>query len=128
MGWFYTEKEMYDVAVCCYELSTYYDSKSKYVKSELQYIAEKTGKTYNTPSLDEIKKYAAEYNFPIEPSEEIVALLKSLTSDASTAWIKSHDEKDMQILNYFSSLKDALLNDEVYGMPRLMRWKDRFKK
>lgn len=77
LGWYFVEKELYDEAICVYILSFQYE-KNQSVQSELFYISQSTGKDIVKPEIDDIKKLAEKYNFPVGADEDLLGLVMYL--------------------------------------------------
>ena len=74
LGYYFVEKALYPVAVACYLLSMRFQPESKQVQSELYYINQKADRPIPEPTLEEIEKYAEQYDFPLVADEDIVGL------------------------------------------------------
>ena len=74
LGYYFTEKKMWDLAVACIVLSMQYVPRDKNAQSELYYIEHMAGRKINMPEFDEFKKYADKYGFPTGESETILRL------------------------------------------------------
>lgn len=71
LGWYFVEKELYDEAITVYVMSLQFE-KSDFVSSEMFYISQKTGKQVSQPTLEDIKKVAEKYGFPVGAHEDVV--------------------------------------------------------
>ena len=106
LGWYFVEKELYDEAMAVYVMSLQYEQ-SDFVGSEMYYISQKTGKTVSQPTLEDIKKVADKYGFPVGAHKDVVGIAYSMGRQALEA-----DNKDMALffLGIVYSLTEA---DEV---------------
>ncbi len=73
LGYYFTEKKLYPVAVSVYQLSMLYEKDSKNVQAELYYINQVSG-GIDDPSIDDIKAYAEKYGFPMGANEHVLGL------------------------------------------------------
>lgn len=73
LGYYFTEKKLYSVAVSVYQLSMLYEKDSKNVQSELYYINQVSG-GIDEPSGEEIKAYSEKYGFPMGANEHVLGL------------------------------------------------------
>ncbi|MEE0879069.1 MAG: hypothetical protein UH788_07310 [Treponemataceae bacterium] len=81
LNWYFVEKELYDEAICIYILSFQYE-KNQSVQSELFYISQSTGKDIVKPEIDDIKKLAEKYNFPVGADEDLLGLVMYLGKES----------------------------------------------
>lgn len=65
MGYYFVEKELWDVAVGCYFMSLRYERDCKNAQSELYYIASKAKDKVHDPSREEMEKFSNQYGFPL---------------------------------------------------------------
>ena len=119
LGYYFSKKQQYDAALCCYELSKYYDPKSQMAQNEINYIAQKTGKQIETPSIDEIKACAEKYDFPVLPPSEILNCINSHLKFAIDQHTKSQSPNDYETVKYFTLLAGRLIFDDINHQPRL---------
>ena len=91
LGWYFVEKELYDEAMAVYVMSLQYEQ-SDFVSSEMYYISQKTGKAVSQPTLEDIKKAAEKYGFPIGAHEDVVGVAYSMGRQALAS-----DNKDMAL-------------------------------
>ena len=121
LGFYFSEKKQYDVAVCCYELSKYYDPKSPMAENEMKYIAKMTGKEIETPSIDEIKECAAKNDFPVLPPQEMLHCIDIHLKAALEQHTKTQSPEDYEVVKYFSLLAGRLVFDDNDHQPRLTK-------
>lgn len=76
LGFYFTEKHCYKVAIGCYFMSLQYDD-SELAKKELFYIKLKTRAMFRVPSLKRLEKYSQKYDFEIGVSETVLDLAKT---------------------------------------------------
>lgn len=81
LGWYFVEKELYDEAIAVYVMSLQFE-KSDFVSSEMFYISQKTGKQVSQPTLDDIKKVAEKYGFPLGAHKDVVGVAYSMGRQA----------------------------------------------
>ena len=104
LGWYFVEKEMYDEAVAVLVMSLQYE-KNDFVQSELFYIEQKSGKQIAQPEIEDLKKIAEKYGFPVGAHTEVLSILYSIGIDAM-----KHDNKE--VAKYFLNLLFNLTDDE----------------
>lgn len=106
LGWYFVEEELYDEAIAVYMMSLQFE-KSDFVGSEMFYISQKTGKQVSQPTLEDIKKVAEKYGFPVGAHKDVVGIAYSMGMQALEA-----DNKDVALffLGIVYSLTEA---DEV---------------
>lgn len=75
-GFYFVERELWDVAIQCFSLAYNYDHgdySTKIIDSELRYIYEKSNRTETIHmNFDNLEKYAQEYDFPYGPASDVV--------------------------------------------------------
>ena len=97
VAFYFVEKELYDAAASCLEVSTIFDPESKTAHAELYYIHQVTdGKAKALPP-DELKKVANEYGFPLGADGDVVGLAFALGKDA-------FEKGQKEAANYFLSI------------------------
>ena len=74
LGYYFSEKRLWDVAAACIIMSTQYVPNDKNAQSELYYIEHMSGKRIKNPDFDEFRKYAGEYGFPVGADDDILGL------------------------------------------------------
>lgn len=84
LGWYFIEKELYEDAMVAYIMSVQYEQ-SPNVQGELYYIAQKTGKEFSQPTMNEIKTCAKKYGFPVGAHEDVLGIAFSLGKQAADA-------------------------------------------
>ncbi len=76
LGYYFVEKELWDVAIECFSLAYNYDHgecSTKIIDSELRYIYDKSNRTATIHlNYDNLEKYAQQYDFPYGPDSDIV--------------------------------------------------------
>ncbi len=103
LGYYYTEKEDYKVAVCCYMYSAQFE-KSELVPAELYYIIRKSGTDYQ-PGIEEITEYFKKNDIPELVDENILKIAYTMGADA-----KENGNKDM--IAYFWGIFAEFIDDE----------------
>jgi len=74
LGYYFVERELWDVAIQCFSASLCFDrgeKSEKIVNSELNYIYSKTGEKIAL-GYDNLKTYAEQYGFPRGPDRDVV--------------------------------------------------------
>ncbi|MCR5188968.1 MAG: tetratricopeptide repeat protein [Treponema sp.] len=104
LGWYFIEKEQYEDAIVAYFMSVQYDD-DPHVQSELYYITQKTGKEAKQPTLEEVKKCAETYGFPIGPHKDVAGIAFSLGKQA-------FDENQKDAAKFFLGIFNNLIEDE----------------
>lgn len=74
LGFYFIEKERWEEAVACFTMSLQFDKESTLAMSELYYIQQKAGRTIPTPSMDQLKRYAEKYGFPVGADPDVLGL------------------------------------------------------
>ena len=74
LGYYFVEEKLWKVAAGCYLLSTHYTTDKRQAQSELWYIQQKAGKNFSLPTIDEIKKFSEQYEFPFSANEDIIGI------------------------------------------------------
>lgn len=106
LGYYFVEKEKYSEAVGCYLMSMGFDRESPQAQSELYYISTKTDGKIKEPTLDEMKKYAKKYSFPIGPDDDVLGV--------ALAYGKLFlQQEDPQKSRYFLNIAYDLTDDEA---------------
>lgn len=104
LGFYFVEKEMYSEATACYLLSLQFERESKQVQSELYYISSKTGGKLEQPSMEDAKKYAKKYGFPIGADDDVIGLSFSYGKHF-------YQENQPQAARYFLDITYGLTDD-----------------
>jgi len=106
IGFYYIEKQSYDLAIALYYLSLHYDDEPKMAQSELFYIQQVTGKPTPAPSIEEIKSMFAKNDIQLGPSDDVINLAVELGI---------HTEKDKQygLARFFFSIAYELTNSDA---------------
>jgi hypothetical protein len=55
-------------------MSLQFDKESTLAMSELYYIQQKAGRTIPTPGMDQLKRYAEKYGFPVGADPDVLGL------------------------------------------------------
>lgn len=100
LGWYFTEKELYEDAIAVYVLSLQFEP-SDFVTSEMYYISQKSGKQFEHPDFEETKKVAEKYGIPIGAHEDVLGITYSLGKDAME---KDAKEAAKYFFNFFYQL------------------------
>ena len=74
LGYYFIEKQLFEVAAGCYLLSLQYDKENKMAQSELYYIQSKAPNGFEEPTIDKLREYGEKYNFPIGVSDDILGI------------------------------------------------------
>lgn len=74
LGYYFTEKKLWEKSVACYTMSLQFEPDSKQAMSELYYIQQKAGKVISPPGMDELKKIAEKYGFPVGADPDVLGL------------------------------------------------------
>ncbi len=78
VGYYFSDKEMWQEATNCYTLSLQFDNNSDIAMSEILYIQEKTGKNaIRFVDLEFAKKTCEKYGFPLGPDKNVLDLAYS---------------------------------------------------
>ena len=107
MGWYYIERERYDIANALYSISMDFERNELAVK-ELKYIAEKEDRDYRLSTKDEINKLLVDYNIPRGFNPKIVKILE----DNYDVEIKRKDQRKKIIEKISRTLYDMTLNQK----------------
>lgn len=105
LGFYFVEKEMYSEATACYLLSLQFERESRQVQSELYYINHKTGGKMEQPSMEDVKKYAEKYGFPIGADDDVIGLSFSYGKHF-------FQENQPQAARYFLNITYGLTDDD----------------
>lgn len=104
LGWYFTEKEMYEEAAAVYILSLQYEH-SDFVTSEMYYITQKSGKDVPKPGIEDIKRIGEKYGFTVGAHDDVLGLAYSYGQHAV-------EQKDNETAKYFLSILYNLTDDE----------------
>lgn len=74
LGYYFTEKELWEEAVACNTMSLEYEPDSKNAMSELYYIQQKAGKTIPAPPLNKLREFGLQYGFPVGAHPNVLSL------------------------------------------------------
>ena len=58
LGYYYTEKKLWDYAAACFFMSMNYEPNDKNAQSELYYIKQMAGREIDLPEFDEFEQFA----------------------------------------------------------------------
>ncbi len=105
LGFYFTEKALWEPAVACFTMSLQYDPQSHMAMSELYYIQQKAGRTIPKPSIETIREIGKEYGFPIGVDKDILGM--------SYAYGKHFAEQgNIEAARYCWEITYALTDDE----------------
>lgn len=107
IGFYYIEKQKYDVATVLYYISMHFDSQSNMAQSELLYIQQMTGKPTPPPSDDDVQKVFKNNNIQPGANEMVLGIAAALGRSA-----KEQGHYDAARF-FFSILYDLTYDDEV---------------
>lgn len=107
LGYFYIEREKYDVAAACYVMSLFYDEGNPIAEKEMTYIKMKAGDDFEVPDLDQISKFEEAYGIPASADPEVIGLVSAYAQ-------KANEEKEIEFLVYFLDILCDLTKDEEY--------------
>lgn len=105
LGFYYTEKQNFDVATALYYVSMYYDRQSTMAQAELYYIQNITGKPIQQFSLEEIKEIFDNNNIHFGPNELILSIAFGFGETAM-------EEKHYEMAHFFFSIVYGLTFDD----------------
>ncbi len=74
LGYYFSEKKLWDVAAACIIMSTQYVPNDMNAQSELYYIEHMSGEKIKEPTLEDFEKYAMDYGFPNGADDDILGL------------------------------------------------------
>ncbi len=74
LGFYFTEKELWEESVACHTMSLQYDNESNLAMSELYYIQQKAGKVIQPPKMDRLRKISEQYGFPVGADQDVLGL------------------------------------------------------
>ncbi|MCL2890486.1 MAG: hypothetical protein FWF40_01180 [Methanomassiliicoccaceae archaeon] len=106
-GFYFIEREKYDVATAIYHLSLFYEPESVSAQSELFVIQQITGKLTPMPSMDKVKKIFKKNDVPLGPNPLILEIAVTI---AGMAEKEGHDDAARY---YLSMLYDLTGSDDV---------------
>ena len=104
LGWYFIEKRQFKEAICAYTLSLQYVN-NEIVQSELYYISQVTRKKIEQPTLEQIKKVAKKYGFPVGADEDVIGLSFTLGKQAM-------ESSDFEAVKYYWGILYNLTEDE----------------
>lgn len=74
LGFYFTEKELWEESVACHTMSLQYDNESNLAMSELYYIQQKAGKVIQPPKTDRLREISEQYGFPVGADQDVLGL------------------------------------------------------
>lgn len=77
LGYFYAEKEKWDVAASCIFMSMQYDADSEIAQGELAYIEQTSGRPLPEQSFQQFQQFSTQYNLPMGASELVLSVAYS---------------------------------------------------
>ena len=77
LGYYYAEKENWDVAASIIYMSMQYDPDSEIARGELAYIEDASGKPLPEQSFQAFQQYSTQYNLPVGASELVLSVAYS---------------------------------------------------
>ena len=109
IGYYYIEKQNYDVAIALFYVSLFYDKQDTIAQSQLSYIQLSTKKSISQPSPDEIKKIFNLYNIPFGADKLVLSLAAQLGK-------KAQEQEQYETARFFFSiLYNLTFDDDVIG-------------
>ena len=105
LGYYFSEKELYEEAAACIYLSLPYDSENTVAQSELYYISQKSGQKLTPPTEDFLKSTAEKYGIETGPNPEILNL-------AYAAGSYYYTQKQWDAARYYLDILYSLTDDE----------------
>ncbi|MDR1603445.1 MAG: tetratricopeptide repeat protein [Gracilibacteraceae bacterium] len=106
MGFYYIEKQKYDVATVLYYISMLFDRQSNMAQSELLYIQQISGKPTPPPSGDEVQKIFEQYNIQSGANDLVLGIAAGLGRSAK-------EQEHYDAARFFFSILYDLTNDDV---------------
>jgi hypothetical protein len=77
LGYYYAEKEKWDVAASCIFMSMQYDADSEIAQGELAYIEQTSGRPLPEQSFQQFQQFSTQYNLPMGASELVLSVAYS---------------------------------------------------
>ena len=74
LGFYFTEKELWEESVACHTMSLQFDNQSNLAMSELYYIQQKAGKVIPPPKMDRFREISEQYGFPAGADRDVLGL------------------------------------------------------
>lgn len=74
LGYYFTEKELWEESVACYTMSLQFEKESTLAMSELYYIQQKAGKMIPPPKMDVFRSISEMYGFPAGADPDVLGL------------------------------------------------------
>lgn len=109
IGFYYIEKQKYDVATVLYYISMHFDRQSNMAQSELLYIQQMTNKPTPPPSDDDVQRIFKEYGIQPGTNEMVLGIAAALGRSA-----KEQGHYDAARF-FLSILYDLTYDDDVKG-------------
>ena len=104
LGWYFVEKEMYDEAIAVYAMSFHFEN-NEHIQAELFYISQKTGKQIEQPDIEDMKKIADKYEFPLGAHEDVLGIAYAIGKNAL-------DNNQKESAQYFLGIVYSLTDDD----------------
>ena len=105
LGYYFTEKRLWEVAVACIVMSGQYVPNDKNAQSELYYIEHTAGRQIDVPDYDAFCGFAEKYGFPCAANEDVLSL-------AAQFGRHFHEEGENGLASYFFGILYDLTGDE----------------
>lgn len=112
LGYYYMEKENYELATALYSFSVRYDKESNIASAALQYISHKSGKRAIPPSFERCGELFAENGIQFGPNKLVLNIAVSLGDQA-------RDAQAFEEAGYYYSIAYELTGD-----PQVKGWID----
>ena len=74
LGYYFTEKQLWQEAVACYTMSLQFENESTQAMSELYYIQQKVGRVISPPDMDYLREISEKYGFPVGADPDVLGL------------------------------------------------------
>ena len=74
LGFYFTEKELWEEAAACHTMSLRYDNESSLAMSELYYIQQTAGRTVQPPKMERFREISGQYGFPAGADRDVLGL------------------------------------------------------
>ncbi len=118
LGFYFTEKELWEESVACHTMSLQFDRESTLAMSELYYIQQKAGRVIPPPKMEYLREIAEKYGFPVGADPDVLGLSYSYgkhfaeegdTAGARYCWQITYDLTDDEEIK---EMMDRLPPDE----------------
>ena len=100
IGWYFSEKEMWQEAVNMFIISTAYGTNEEVLDSELEYIKEKGKFEIETPTPEELAEFFKKYDIPCGADEDVVGIAR--------ACLEANKENENAV-RYFQDILDEIV-------------------